>query len=85
MGLGAEADENRYNLLFATTSDDWDVTGAGWERDRIAVNTSSNDLHNLQPYLSTYTGGHCSEKVLFCAPLRHSYVSSAETPVDLHV
>lgn len=24
-----------------------DVTGAGWEGGRIAVNTSSNDLHNI--------------------------------------
>lgn len=29
-----------------------DVTGAGWEGGRIAVNTSSNDLHNIQPYSS---------------------------------
>lgn len=46
--VGLIMDEHEENLL----GNKRDSTGAGRERGRIAVNTSSNDLHNIQPYSS---------------------------------
>lgn len=87
--VGLITDQHEENLAGNTS----DLTGAGWERGRIAVNTSSYDLHNIQPYssltcpptLGVGGGGGGGDKALFCETLRHSSVSSAEIPVDPHV
>lgn len=66
-----------------------EIKGSGWEGGRIAVNTSSNDLHNIrnlqQLHLCAHTEVHCSDKAQFCECLRPSSVSSAETLVDPRV
>lgn len=46
--VGLITGQHEENLL----GSERDLTGAGWERGRVAVNTSSNDLHNIQPYSS---------------------------------
>lgn len=43
---------NRLTLGRTCWGNKRDLIWAGWERGRIAVNTSSNDLHNIQPYSS---------------------------------
>lgn len=75
---------NHFQKKFFKKGRKWGGLGRG----RIAVNTSSNDLHNIQPYSSlacSPTLGSLFWLTTFLWTSETLYSHSPETPVDPHI